>query len=419
MKIKITSLNSKGDGVAEGTQETYVVPFSLPGEEIEFASAEPLKPGVCGVDRYERLTDSPHRRVPPCPYFGACGGCQLQHMTDDFYANYKGGLLAEDLAVHDIVASEGTCPQMFGPGNRRRINFKVMRVGQGVALGYHQRRSHKVLDINACPLLTQKLQDLIAPFKALFKKILQGGDKLNLFLTEALNGFDVLMDFETAKSFSFEEMGALIAMAQNYKLIRVTLKTPRGEELLYEAEKPRVAFQGIYVAIPPNPFLQPSEISQDKMIQTVMDLMPKNAKKVADLFSGLGTFSVPLSARMAVDAYEQNPQAVKFLKETKKLLPGKIEAFERDLFKNPLTVQELENYDCVVLDPPRAGAVAQIKNLAASKVSHVIMISCNTHTFARDAHLLIKGGYKMESLKVFDQFLWSVHLEMIALFKKV
>ncbi len=419
-KIVVQYLDNKGEGIGKKDHTTYAIPFTLPGEEVAILEVDPVKENVYRADRYERLTDSPDRQEAPCPYFGVCGGCQLQHLKPDFYKAYKKGLLQQQLEFYEKDALTNYAKDLevetFSPGIRRRINFKVMKMQKGVALGYYQRRTHRILDIEVCPLLTQKLQDLILPFKQLFATILEPGEKLNLFLTEASNGFDVVMDFEVDKDFHQRHLHHLVEMARLYKICRFSLKTPRGQRLLYEAQKPIVHFEGVPVSIQPNPFLQPSQVSQEAMIQAVTESIPSNCQKIADLFAGVGTFTFPLAKHAQVDAYEENTQAVQALLQNKGSVPHKIQGVVRNLFTHPLTPKELTSYDVVVIDPPRAGALTQIKNLADSNVAHIVMISCNAHTFARDTHLLIKGGYQLQHLKIFDQFLWSVHLEMVAVF---
>lgn len=418
IKIIIETLNEQGEGIGKDGGRTYIVPFALPEEEVEIIYATPVKDDLWRAERYEICTEFPQRTQPPCPYFGTCGGCQLQHLKDDFYKDFKKDLLLAAIGKSSGEARKLAPIQTFSSGMRRRINFKVQKANDSVLLGYHQRRSHKILDIITCPLLTQRLQHIIAPLKAIFCKILTVGEHLNVFLTDAENGIDMMLGFEEEKDFSSAHISALTNMAKKEDIIRITVQTPQGNRLIYMAELPIIAFNNVPIAIPPYPFLQPSVCSQNFMIQKVLQWVPKHAKKIADLFSGIGTFSFPMAQYIRVDAYEYSAEAIDTLKKNKRHATHELHAFKRDLFRQPLSAVELNVYDAIVIDPPRAGAAAQMKQLAQSSVPNIMVISCNKNTFARDMKILEKGGYTVESIQALDQFLWSPHLEIMASFRQ-
>lgn len=417
--LTITKINSSGEGVAfNEADETILVPFTLPGEVVEVTIDPSSVRGMVRRGSLQKIIQkSLHRQTPPCPYFGICGGCQLQHLNHDFYKSYKKGLVEETFQVHKLTG-EILDPLLFGPNIRRRINFKAIRHGQQIHLGYHRRRSHEVLDIEHCPLLLPEFTPLLQSLKLALLPCLKEGEEVNVFLTKVNNGFDGAVVFEYHKNLSIQQTSLLTEWAISYHIIKLILKFPKGEDLLVHHASPQVMFSGVPVLFPAHTFLQTSEAAEAHMVEIALSLLPKSPKRIADLFSGLGTFSFPLARHGYVEAFEGDFKAVQYLNLSaqQNKLSHVVRATQRDLFKYPLSMIELNHYDVVVLDPPRAGAVTQIKNLAGSSVKTIIMISCNTNTFARDAQLLVKNGYKMNETHLVDQFLWSPHIELISSF---
>ena len=419
--LTITQINSSGEGVAfNEAGETILVPFTLPGEIVEI-SLDPasIRSAVRRGSLLKIIQESPKRTQPPCPYFGQCGGCQLQHLESEFYKEYKKGLVEEAFQLNKL---QGPIlePVVFGPSLRRRINFKGVKKGKQVLLGYHRRRSHEVLDIDQCPLLLPEFNGLLSPLKKALGLSLYEGQEANVFLTKVQNGFDGAIVFEKAKQLSLPQTTALTEWALAHGVIRLVLRSPKGEELLVHQISPHVHLSGVPVLFPPHAFLQTSEAAEAHMVNIVLSLAPKSARKMADLFGGLGTFGVPLASQGHVDVFEGDFKAVQYLNlaAQQNQISHALHAVQRDLFKYPVSGDELNQYDLVVLDPPRAGAVNQIKQLMGSSVKNIIMVSCNAHTFARDSQLLVKSGYKMTETHLVDQFLWSPHIELISSFVK-
>ncbi len=412
--LTITQLNSKGEGVSlEASGRPILTPFVLPQEVVRVKVVEGQE--ATHAELLEVMEASPHRQEPPCPYFGTCGGCQLQHMTPEFYARFKKNQVIEALHQNGIdVPVED--PIILPPHLRRRINFKAQKVKGKILLGYHQRRSHKVLDIHTCPLLLPELEALMTPLRDVLGLVLLPMEEVNLFLTRADNGIDLALDFKQGKTLTPEMYQRLTEFGQAHGIIRMVM----AEELLFQREEPFVEFSGHKVRIPSNPFLQTSKESEALLVRYVLQSLPNSSKRIADLFCGLGTFSVPLAAQGAVDAYESNKKSIHYLNysQSKNPCAYKLQGIQRDLFVYPLTPKELDSYEVVVLDPPRAGAAAQVKNLGESNVQNVIMVSCNAQSFARDARILGKGGFLPTSIHLVDQFLWTPHMEMIGKFER-
>lgn len=420
-KLIIQKINSSGEGVAfTEAGETILVPFTLPGESIEAIVPQPMgRKDVCRGTLEKIIQKSPLRQVPPCQYFGRCGGCQLQHLSSDFYKQYKKKLVQDSFDLHKIDSTI-LDPVVFGPGVRRRINFKASKEQGNLLVGYHRRRSHEVLDIDHCPLLLPDFNDLLKSLKKVLSECLREGDKANIFLTKINNGFDGAIVLEEQRDFSSQQRASLIEWAMNHQIIRLMIKLPKNDDLIVHQTNPQIVFSDIPVLFPSHAFLQTSYEAEDYMVKIVLSLLPKHHKRIADLFSGLGTFSFPLARQGSVDAFEGDMKAVQYLNLSAQQhkLPHPLRGMQRDLFKYPLSTEELGQYDVVVLDPPRAGAVHQVKQLMDSEVKTIIMISCNANTFARDAQLLRKGGYEMKETHLVDQFLWSPHMELISSFER-
>ncbi len=412
--LTITQLNSKGEGVSlDVSGRTVLTSFTLPEEKVRVEVLAGHE--ATHAELLEIVEASAHRQAPPCPYFGTCGGCQLQHMTPEFYAQFKKNQVIEALRQNGVDVSVED-PVILPPHLRRRINFKAQKVKGKVLLGYHQRRSHKVLDIDACPLLLPELDALMNPLRDVLGLVLLSMEEVNLFLTRADNGIDLVIDFKQGKTLTPEIYQRFTEFGQDNGIIRMMM----GEELLFQREEPFVEFSGHRVRIPPNPFLQTSKEAENLLVAHVLQNLAPSSKRIADLFCGLGTFSVPLAAHGAVDAYESNKKAIHYLNysQSKNPCAHKLQGIQRDLFVYPLTPKELDSYDVVVLDPPRAGAPAQVKSLVESNVRQVIMVSCNAQSFARDARILSKGGFVPTSIHLVDQFLWTPHMEMVARFTR-
>lgn len=417
--LTITHLNSSGEGVAFSEEgQTILVPFTLASEKVTVAlDADSQKSNVRRATLEKILEPSPDRQKPLCPYFTQCGGCQLQHLNAVSYTKYKQRLVANIFKANKLDAAVLE-PVVFGPGLRRRINFKITRKGSRVLVGFHRRRSHEVLDIEECPLLLTDFNALLNPLKTALGSCMHEREEANIFLTKVDEGFDATLVFEDPKKLSLGQIESLTQWAHTHQVVRLLLKTPKSEELLVHRTSPHVSFAGAPVLFPSHAFLQTSGVAEDHMTSLVLSLIPHGALKIADLFSGLGTFSFPLAQKGKVKAFEGDFKAVQYcnLSAQQNQLSHALEATQRDLFKYPLSTVELNSYDVVVLDPPRAGAVSQIKQLMESSVKTVIMVSCNANTFARDAHLLVKGGYHMGDTHLIDQFLWSPHVELISSF---
>jgi 23S rRNA (uracil1939-C5)-methyltransferase len=402
LELTIDRLGAQGDGVAGTEDGPLFVPFTLPGERVQ---AEPDADGKQATLRAV-LDPSPDRRAPICPHFGVCGGCTLQHLEAQAYLRWKQSLVVQALRARGLDAEvEDVRPVPLG--SRRRATFALARDGQDLVLGYRRARSHDLIDIDMCPILSRKIVARLPKLKAALAPLLGAKREARVGVTETTTGLDIVVDGVRAKE------TALARLAGEAGKLGVARITVGGESLTLT--QPAVAFGRAQVKLPPGAFLQASPQAEAVMTALVQEGVGQ-AKRGADLFAGLGTFTLALAGGTAVDAYESDEAALGALAEaarhTPKLKP--VRTIARDLFRVPLGPQELKTYDAVVFDPPRAGAAAQSEQLAKAKVKRIVAVSCNPGTLARDLRLLVDGGYRIARVVPVDQFLFSAHVEVVA-----
>jgi 23S rRNA (uracil1939-C5)-methyltransferase len=351
--------------------------------------------------------------VPVCAHFGACGGCAHQDMAPRVYRALKRDMVARALARQGFADAVVEEVVEVAPATRRRAVFKVAKQGGETRIGFHAARSHAIVDMRECHVLTPALTALVAGLRELMAALLREGETAELRVSDTDAGFDVSLDWKRGND---PAVNAVIARrASKLKLARVTAK---GETLV-ELAPPTLHFGNAVVKLPPDAFLQPTR-EGEAALQARVAAATKGAKHLADLFAGLGTFALPLAEFARVHAVERDGAMLEALafaaRGTQGLKPVTTE--KRDLFKEPLIAAELERFDAVVLDPPRAGALAQVRALAQSTVGRVAYVSCDPASFARDARILVDGGYRMGPVVPVDQFLWSSHIELVAAFAR-
>jgi 23S rRNA (uracil1939-C5)-methyltransferase len=346
-----------------------------------------------------------------CDHFGTCGGCALQDMDLAEYAAHKQRAVEAALAKARVKA-EVLAPFIVPPRTRRRAVFKIKNLPQGLHIGFHAARSHTVIDLHQCEVLTPGLFALVGDLRARLEVEFGVGEAAELHVTETDTGFDCA--FRWKRKLTPNLVAELSRALSGIGIARLVM----NGETVFETAIPTVALGGVPVALPPDAFLQ-STAEGEAALQTRVAAITARAKTVVDLFAGCGTFSLPLARAARVHAVEQSVPALAALAaaaRAPKLKPVTTEA--RDLFRLPLTALELSRFDAVVLDPPRAGAQAQAKLLAASKVGTIAYVSCDAASFARDAAILAGCGFTAGPVKPIDQFLWSEHIELVAGFTR-
>ena len=407
--LTIDHVGHRGDGVAYADGATLFVPYALSGEAVTVA-AMPSHPDRRKLVRVE--TPSAARIAPFCGYFGACGGCAIQHWQPTAYQTWKRQVVVDTLAQAGIDCVVAALIDAHGAG-RRRITVHARRDGGGVMhVGFAAAGSHAIVDIAACPILDPALSGALEAARALAEVLKPTNKPLDIQVTAASNGLDV--DIRGSGPLPTALVATLSKIAAQHRLARLT----RHGELVLMRAPPVIAVGALSVPLPPGSFLQATAAGEDAMAALVSAHCGK-AKHIADLFCGIGPFALRLAAKARVTAYDNEANAIAALQAAAKS-PGlkPIKAEPRDLFRRPLAPQELRDIDAVVFDPPRQGAERQVTQLAAGKVPVVVAVSCNVQTFARDARILIDGGYRIGRVTPIDQFRHTPHVELVARFER-
>lgn len=406
MRLTIDRLGHLGDAIARGPDGPVYIPGLLPGEEVE---------GTLQGDRLidpRIVTPSPDRKKPPCAHARTCGGCLLQHASDPFVTMWKEGIVKGALAGQSLDAPfrpTHTSP----PNSRRRATLAARKTKGGALIGFHARGSDLVIPVPNCQLLHP---DLLATLPALEDLTRAGGSRtteLALTVTRSLADPDVSVT--GGKELDGALRMDLARIAETRGLARLTWS---GETVALRTA-PMQRFGKALVAPPPGAFLQATPQGEAALLQAVTDAVG-DARRIADLFAGCGTFALPLAEKAELLAVEGEAAMTAALEKGWRATPGlkKVTTKTGDLFRRPLEPDELRPFDAVVIDPPRAGAEAQFATLARSAVPVIAAVSCNPVTFARDARLLVNAGWKLDWVQVIDQFRWSAHVELAARFSR-
>ncbi len=360
------------------------------------------------------LVRGPNHVDPPCRHFPACGGCQLQHLSENALAEYVHDRVvgaAKGQGIEDVVA---TAAHISPPCSRRRATLHAQAIGKRVVIGFREQGSHKIVDMRECHVLAPELFALVAPLRALLE---QWNDrKLAVDIELALADQGVSAGLKGLSAEGLAKTEALLDFARDNSLARLTMDSGYGAEGVWEPEPVTVTLGGTPVSLPPGAFLQATGDGEAALAGAAREWLA-GASTVADLFSGLGTFAFALAGpKTKLLAAEAARDAHLACQSAARANGRPVHPLHRDLFRNPLRVEELDRFAAVVLDPPRAGAQEQVEQIALSKVARVVYISCNPASWARDAVKLIAGGYRLAELRPVGQFRWSTHVELASLF---
>lgn len=416
--VTITAVGARGDGLAEHGGVRLYVPLTIAGERVrvraDLGAAKGGKGEGVRAELLEILEPSPSRIAPSCSHFGVCGGCTLQHMDD---ASYAAWTVAQVRTVLDRVGLADVPLHPLArtaPLGRRRARFAALKRGKRVWLGFNGRQSHRVADLAACPVIHPALLALLTPARDLLAEILPDGGACDLMVSVADGGLDLLLVGPPALDRRARER--LAVFAEDQKLARVAWQAQDGGDSEPVAGRggATIRFGSAIIQPAPGAFQQASDAGQAALTMAVVGAVGPGPKRVLDLFAGLGTFTFPLAERGIVHAVEGDAAALASL--SRGAANRRITWERRDLFTDPLTVKELDRFEAVVFDPPRAGAAAQAATLASSSVPLVVGVSCNPATFARDARTLTDGGYRLTHVVPVDQFLWAAHVEVVGVF---
>jgi 23S rRNA (uracil1939-C5)-methyltransferase len=409
--VTINRLGAQGHGIANGEDGPVYVPYALPGETLAIA-----RTGDHGTVM-STSNPSPDRIEPACRHFGpdsdACGGCSLQHLAEKPYLDFKRGL------VVDALKSKGLTPEVADtvpakPGERRRTVFSARKTEKEFLLGFNREETHHIVSIVECPIAAPGIVSQLDAIRTVGNALAVGSEPFRMAVLETLTGLDIAA--EGLKKLDDRQRRSVI---ETVLTLRGIARVSVNGEILVEPQKPIIEFAGVRVSPPPGSFVQATKTAEEVMATIVAGHVGK-AKRILDLFAGAGTFSLRLARTGKVHAVEGDDKALKALdhaaRHAQGLKPVTVE--KRDLFRRPMIPLELKNYDAVVFDPPRAGAEAQVKELARANVKTIAAVSCNPLTLARDLRILADAGYRIKSVTPIDQFLWSTHVEAVALLTK-
>ena len=398
---RILRLGHLGDGIAEGP---VYVPRTLPGEGVEGELDGDVLTGVRIVE------PSANRIAPRCAHARTCGGCQLQHASDNFVQTWKQDTVAQALQAQGLQPEFR--PQDVSPPNtRRRATFAARRTRSGAMVGFHTRQSDTIVEVTSCDVLDPSLLAVIPAVRDLAKLGASRKHSISVQVTTTAGGVD--MSVQDAKPLSPDTVPQVGTLAEAYGLSRITW----NDDVLVQRAPSEVDLGPARVPLPAGAFLQATAQGQAALTRDVLDIL-RPAQRVADLFAGCGTFALPLAQTAEVLAVEAEARMLDALQQGWRHAAGlkDVQTQTRDLFRDPLQASELTRFDGIALDPPRAGAQAQVATLAEAKVPRVAYVSCNPQSFARDARCLVDAGYRLDWVRVVDQFRWSTHIELVGAF---
>lgn len=409
--LVIDHVAHRGDGVTFIDGEAVYVPYTLGGETIEVAPVPGHHPDRRRLLQVERA--SPERVTPFCKHFGVCGGCAIQHWETERYRAWKRNIVVETLAQAKLACEVEPLVDAHGLGRRRITLHARMGTHDVLKVGFAAASSHDIIPVDRCPILDPGLDGALDAAWAIAEPLISTGKPLDIQVSATDNGLDV--DVRGSGPLPAKMIAKLSLVVEQHRLARLT----RHGELVLMRAPPTIMIGTAQVTLPPGSFLQATVAGEEALAGLVIEGC-KRAKHVADLFCGVGPFALRLAAKSRISAFDSDAVAVAALQKaatsTSGLKPVKTDT--RDLFRRPLMPQELRDYDAVVFDPPRQGAQAQAQQLAASKIPVVVAVSCNVATFARDARILVDGGYRLEGVTPVDQFRHTPHVELVAKFKR-
>ena len=406
-RLEIERLGARGEGIASHEGRRVTVPYALPGETVT-ADIQGERATLVGI-----AEPSPDRIAPICPHFGTCGGCAVQALAAPAYTAWKRGLVVAALARAGVAAEVGPLVDAHGAG-RRRATFHARTEPDGKThVGYMRARSHEIVPIDACPILDPRLDGALAAARALAAALATSGKPLDIVVTTTEAGLDV--DLRGHGTLGERSRKRLVEVGLAYHLARLS----NHGTIVVETRKPTLVFGTTRVSPPPGAFLQATEAGEAALAARIAAGL-EGARRVADLFAGVGTFALRIAATAEVTAYDSEGAALAALDRAARAASGlrRVATETRDLFHRPLAADALGAFDALVMDPPRAGAEAQTRAIVASALTRVVSVACDVDSFARDTAILLAGGFTIGEVSPVDQFRYSPHVELVAMFTR-
>jgi 23S rRNA (uracil1939-C5)-methyltransferase len=391
----ILRVAARGDGV---TADGRYIAHAAPGDSLDPSGG---------------LIHGPHHADPPCQHFPLCGGCQLQHLDEESLTRFVSDRVTHALSTQHVEAETVMPVHLSPPATRRRVAVRSAWSGKNLHLGFSTEKSHRIIDLQQCDIMTPTLFALLEPLRQFLAPRLNRARQVQIKLAVVDQGIDVLIENWIANDLDNHE--AISTFAAEHKLARLSLDEGYGPVCFWEPTPVTITLGGVAVAYPPYGFVQATHDGEAALISAVGEIIG-DAKLVADLFAGLGTFALSLPNDRKYYAAEADREPIAALKAAGALAGRSLFTEHRDLFRRPLSEEELNKFHAVILDPPRAGATEQTALLSTSKVPVIAYVSCNPSSFARDAKVLVAGGYRLKRIWPVGQFRWSSHIEMVGEF---
>lgn len=408
--FEITDITNEGYGIAKLEDRTLQIPNALPGEIVELELPEKLPKRKTFVTHMptSHKNCSKLRTEAICQYFGVCGGCSLQHLKKSAYKAHKIKHIEDELEHNDLKTKVDSFIETQ-IGQRRRASLSFYREQSKLNLGFKKKSTRSVVDIEFCPLLAPSINEALGELRQLLTELTQYRIKGHIDITATHNGLDLVIHLP--KKFHFKNEQKIIDLCQKLKIHRFARA---NKELYFLGQQPEILFNKIKLPLPIGSFLQPSTLGEDLMFELIKPHIKE--QKILELYAGLGTFTCRMYEQAKhITAIDFASEAILKLKQQS--LP-KVNTVVQDLENEPVVTNDINNYDLVILDPPRSGASSQCLEIAKSKLSKIVYISCNADSFAKDSKVLSSGGYKISELHGVDQFIYSHHIEIVAIFER-
>ncbi|MCP4070355.1 MAG: class I SAM-dependent RNA methyltransferase [Hyphomicrobiales bacterium] len=405
--LTIDALGHQGDGLVQTSDGRIFIPFALAGELVEVTNSSARR------DLVNVVEPSSDRVEPICRHFGTCGGCQVQHLANEPYLAWKKKLV-EDALISQNINAKVEPVVSFSNDRRRRVVFSATHTSTGILLGFTQKSTHHITDISECPVIRRSIASQLETIRKAIRPILPARGITSICVVDCDNGLDIHLEAQGKLGEKARQSAIRIALEGD--IARLSY----GGEVLIETRRPELTMGLANVGMPPGSFIQAVASAETRMAAMVCDHL-KSCKQVADLYCGIGTFAFRLAENSTILACENNQLALDALDEAWRATGGKLKLVrteKRDLSLRPVMVEELKKIQGVVFDPPRAGARAQVQQLARSKVKKIAAVSCNPVSLAQDLGVLINGGFKIVSVTPIDQFVFTPHVEVVALLQR-
>jgi 23S rRNA (uracil1939-C5)-methyltransferase len=414
VELDILTIGARGDGLAKLDGEQIFVPLTVAGDKV-VARLEGRRGDGLTASLVDLKAPGPSRREPPCELFGRCGGCSLQHVQDAALAEWKRERLVIALTRAEFDSRLVAPLVSIPPGTRRRAAFAFTRLSRAVVIGFNERASHRLIEVDPCLILLPQLLALLAPLRTVLSEVLPAGVTGDALATLTDSGVDLLIHADHRLDLFARE--TLASFADVHDLARLSWQQGDVAEPVAHRRPAQVVMGEIPVDIPPGGFLQPSREGEAALVELVAEHLPAQGA-LLDLYAGSGSFTFPLAKGRAVTSVEGDAAAIGALGAAARRAGLSVTAIHRDLARQPLLAHELKPFAGLIFDPPRAGAAAQAEQIARGGPPVVVAVSCNPATLARDAATLADGGYRLITATPVDQFPWSAHLEAVAVFKR-